>query len=270
MNASVAIFAFISTLAASPALAQTPTPCKALDPAPLIGDGILGTSEDTIAKGVWFESERGFGTICKGRDDPDQECTFNDPGMIRVNVQGVDHFYASPAGMIVKLTVRHDTGPECEITGVAPPPPPPPPPQAGYVSPARLHVVGYGLVVGLNHTGEDLKTSSSASEALKELFAQQGMGLYDTTIFDGRVAVVLVTSNVYATPKAGMAADLTVTAPPSVSLQGGALLTTRLYGADARVYALGQGVLQPCREDEKPPSKDVDSACISGGAITTQ
>jgi flagellar P-ring protein precursor FlgI len=105
-------------------------------------------------------------------------------------------------------------------------------------------LIGYGLVVGLNGTGDTLNNIPFTKQSLQAMLERLGVNIRGATIRTGNVAGVMVTANLPAFGTQGTRIDVTVSAlGDSKSLQGGTLLVTPLLGADGNVYAVGQGSL---------------------------
>jgi flagellar P-ring protein precursor FlgI len=103
-------------------------------------------------------------------------------------------------------------------------------------------LIGYGLVVGLNGTGDTLNNIPFTKQSLTAMLERLGVNIRGQTLRTGNVAAVMVTANLPAFGTQGTRIDVTVSAlGDSKSLQGGTLLVTPLLGADGNVYAVGQG-----------------------------
>ena len=103
-------------------------------------------------------------------------------------------------------------------------------------------LIGYGLVVGLNGTGDTLNNIPFTKQSLQAMLERLGVNVRGQTLRTGNVAAVMVTANLPAFGTQGTRIDVTVSAlGDSKSLQGGTLLVTPLLGADGNVYAVGQG-----------------------------
>jgi|TARA_B110000211_G_scaffold149640_1_gene170283 flagellar P-ring protein precursor FlgI len=114
-------------------------------------------------------------------------------------------------------------------------------------------LIGYGLVVGLNGTGDG--KMSFTSQSMTSMLARFGVNLSDTlSNFDGsttrntlelkNVAAVMITADLPAFAKPGQRIDVTVsTIGAATSLRGGSLIMSRLLAVDGEVYALAQGAL---------------------------
>lgn len=104
------------------------------------------------------------------------------------------------------------------------------------------HLVGYGLVVGLNGTGDTLASSPQTQESLISMLERLGVNVRDGKMSGKNVAAVMVTATLPAFARTGGRIDVSVSAiGDAQSLQGGTLLVTPLLGADSNVYAVGQG-----------------------------
>lgn len=103
-------------------------------------------------------------------------------------------------------------------------------------------LIGYGLVVGLNGTGDTLNNIPFTRQSLQAMLERLGVNVRGQNLRTGNVAAVMVTANLPAFATQGTRIDVTVSAlGDSTSLQGGTLLVTPLLGADGNVYAVGQG-----------------------------
>jgi flagellar P-ring protein precursor FlgI len=102
-------------------------------------------------------------------------------------------------------------------------------------------LVGYGLVVGLNGTGDKRQTVFS-SQSLTNLLARMGVQVSPTAILVRNTAAVLVTADLPPFAQPGTRIDISVAAiGDSTNLQGGILVLTPMKGPDGQVYAAGQG-----------------------------
>jgi len=103
-------------------------------------------------------------------------------------------------------------------------------------------LIGYGLVVGLNGTGDTLNNIPFTKQSLQAMLERMGVNIRGATIRTGNVAAVMVTGNLPAFGTQGTRMDVTVSAlGDAKNLQGGTLLVTPLLGADGNVYAVAQG-----------------------------
>ncbi len=105
-------------------------------------------------------------------------------------------------------------------------------------------LVGYGLVVGLNGTGDGLRNSPFTEEIMSNLLERLGVNVVGEESRPKNVAAVLVTATLPAFARAGGQIDVTVSAiGDSKSLLGGTLVMTPLNGADGQIYAVAQGTI---------------------------
>jgi flagellar P-ring protein precursor FlgI len=105
-------------------------------------------------------------------------------------------------------------------------------------------LIGYGLVVGLNGTGDTLNNIPFTKQSLQAMLERMGVNIRGATIRTGNVAAVMVTGNLPAFGTQGTRMDVTVSAlGDAKNLTGGTLLVTPLLGADGNVYAVAQGSL---------------------------
>lgn len=108
-------------------------------------------------------------------------------------------------------------------------------------------LLGYGLVMGLNGTGDDIKKSVFTRQALINLVQRLGMSI-TPDVFNqmktDNVAAVMVTSELPPFARPGSRIDVLVsTMGDATSLSGGTLLMTPLKGPDGKTYAVAQGPL---------------------------
>ncbi len=105
-------------------------------------------------------------------------------------------------------------------------------------------LVGYGLVVGLNGTGDSLRNATFTEASLVAMLERLGVGTRGTKLNTKNVAAVMVTATLPPFARQGTRIDATVSAlGDAKSLLGGTLLVTPLVGADGEVYAVAQGSL---------------------------
>jgi len=106
-------------------------------------------------------------------------------------------------------------------------------------------LLGYGLVVGLNGTGDKVSSSPFVEQSMKSMLTQLGIVVPPgVNINPKNVAAVVVHASLPAFTKPGQKIDITVSSVgDSKSLRGGSLLMTPLKGIDGKVYAIGQGNL---------------------------
>ncbi len=106
-------------------------------------------------------------------------------------------------------------------------------------------LVGYGLVVGLDGTGDQSTSAPFTAQSLNALLQQMGVTVPTGTNMQVKnVAAVMVTAQLPAFAQPGQVIDINVSSMGNAkSLRGGTLIATPLKGADGQVYALAQGNL---------------------------
>lgn len=106
-------------------------------------------------------------------------------------------------------------------------------------------LIGYGLVVGLDGTGDQTVQTPFTVQSIISMMQQMGVNLPPGTSLQLKnVAAVIVTSSLPAFAQPGQTLDITVSSMGNAkSLRGGTLLMTPLKGADGQVYAMAQGSL---------------------------
>lgn len=105
------------------------------------------------------------------------------------------------------------------------------------------HLTGFGLVVGLDSTGDDARQPAVAS-ALTKMLKRLGLTIDPTQLKGKNVAAVMVTAELPAFAKPGMTFDVTISSIGNAkSLAGGTLLAAPLKGPDDRTWAIAQGAL---------------------------
>jgi len=103
-------------------------------------------------------------------------------------------------------------------------------------------LVGYGLVVGLNGTGDSLQDGHFTKQSLQAMLNRLGVKPSDDGLDSDNVAAVMVTAKLPSFARQGTSIDVTVSAlGDASSLMGGTLVVTPLQGADGEVYAVAQG-----------------------------
>ena len=104
-------------------------------------------------------------------------------------------------------------------------------------------LVGYGLVVGLNGTGDSLNNAPFTRQSLAAMLERLGINTKGQTLNTQNVAAVMIAANLPAFARQGSRIDITVSALGDAdSLLGGTLLVTPLMGADGEVYAVAQEI----------------------------
>jgi len=144
-------------------------------------------------------------------------------------------------------------------------------------------LIGYGLVVGLQGTGDDASVPFT-TQSMKAMLAQMGVRIdgpltdFETAATAARIdikntAAVLVTADLPGFAKPGQRIDINVSAiGKATSLRGGSLIMTAMRGVDGEIYALAQGALTTTGIDANAAGSKVTigvptSSRIPGGAI---
>jgi flagellar P-ring protein precursor FlgI len=106
-------------------------------------------------------------------------------------------------------------------------------------------LIGYGIVVGLDNSGDQTTQTPFTTQAIANMLSQMGVNLsadQTSKLQLKNVAAVMVTTNLPPFARTGQAIDVTVSSMGNAkSLRGGTLLMTPLKGADGQVYAMAQG-----------------------------
>ncbi len=106
-------------------------------------------------------------------------------------------------------------------------------------------LIGYGLVVGLDGSGDQTTQTPFTVQSIITMLSQMGINMPQTTTLQLKnVAAVMVTASLPPFSKPGQTIDVTASSMGNAkSLRGGTLLMTPLKGADGQVYAMAQGNL---------------------------
>jgi len=120
-------------------------------------------------------------------------------------------------------------------------------------------LVGYGLVVGLNGTGDTLGSSPFTQQSIIGMLERLGVNIREESIKTKNIAAVMVTATLPPFSNQGSRIDVSVASlGDAKDLNGGTLLVTPLLGADGQVYAVAQG----------PVSVSGFSAKADAGSVT--
>jgi flagellar P-ring protein FlgI len=129
-------------------------------------------------------------------------------------------------------------------------------------------LIGYGLVVGLQGTGDTLRNAAFAEQSLQSMLERLGVNVRDSQLRTRNVAAVLVTAELPAFAGTGMRIDVSVASlGDATSLQGGTLIVTPLAGADGHVYAVGQGPVAVGGFDARGQAESVTRGTPTTGRI---
>lgn len=134
-------------------------------------------------------------------------------------------------------------------------------------------LIGYGLVVGLNGTGDSLGNSPFTQRSLIAMLERLGVNIAGQNLNTGNVAAVMVTATLPPFTNQGSRIDVSVSALGDAdSLLGGTLLVTPLMAADSEIYAIAQGEISVSGFTVQGQAATVTqniptSGRIAGGAI---
>ncbi len=128
-------------------------------------------------------------------------------------------------------------------------------------------LVGYGLVVGLNGTG-DSSSSEFTRQAISSMLKSVNVKVDSNKIKSKNVAAVVVTATLPPFSRHGDKIDIEISSiGDSKSIAGGTLLLTPLKAVDGEIYALAQGEINSGYSPDKKNTKKSSVAKIYGGAL---
>lgn len=105
-------------------------------------------------------------------------------------------------------------------------------------------LMGYGLVIGLNGTGDSLRNAPFTEQSIQSMMDRMGVNVRNATTRTKNVAAVIVTAELPPFVGRGSRIDVTVSSlGDATSLSGGSLVLTALQAADGQVYAVAQGAV---------------------------
>ena len=105
-------------------------------------------------------------------------------------------------------------------------------------------LIGYGLVIGLQGTGDSLRNAPFTAQSLRSMLERLGINYGADAPRTRNIAAVMVTANLPAFIGQGSRIDVTISSlGDAASLTGGTLIQTPLHGADGKIYAVAQGPL---------------------------
>lgn len=129
-------------------------------------------------------------------------------------------------------------------------------------------LVGYGLVVGLNGTGDGIRNSPFTEETMSNLLERLGVNVTGEKIRPKNVAAVFVTGSLPPFARMGSKIDVTVsTIGDAKSLLGGTLILTPMNGADGKIYAVAQGPIIAGGASAQGKSASVTLGVPTSGSI---
>lgn len=129
-------------------------------------------------------------------------------------------------------------------------------------------LVGYGIVVGLNGSGDSVRNAPYTEDTLAHMLERLGVNVQGEDIKPANVAAVLVTAKLPSFARAGSTIDVSVASIGDAdSLEGGTLILTPLKGANNEVYAVAQGNVVVGGLDVEAPGASVRRGIPTTGAI---
>lgn len=131
-------------------------------------------------------------------------------------------------------------------------------------------LMGYGLVVGLDGTGDQTMQTPFTTQSLNNMLSQLGITVpAGTNMQLKNVAAVMVTAEIPAFARSGETIDVVVSSMGNAkSLRGGTLLMTPLKGVDNQIYALAQGNLLVSGAGAQSGGSSVQRNQLNGARIT--
>jgi flagellar P-ring protein precursor FlgI len=129
-------------------------------------------------------------------------------------------------------------------------------------------LIGYGLVMGLQGTGDTLRNSQFTEQSLQSMLDRMGVNVRDINLRTRNVAAVIVTADLPPFVGAGSRIDVTVTSMgDATSLKGGTLMLTALQGGDGQVYAVAQGAIAVSGFSAQGQAETLTSGVATAGRI---
>jgi len=129
-------------------------------------------------------------------------------------------------------------------------------------------LIGYGLVVGLQGTGDNLRNSPFTEQALRSMLERLGAKFAKSSSQTKNVASVMITATLPAFIQKGSKIDVSISSlGDASSLVGGTLVLTPLKGADGKVYAVAQGPLTVTGFSTEGQAEKVSQGVPTSGRI---
>jgi flagellar P-ring protein precursor FlgI len=129
-------------------------------------------------------------------------------------------------------------------------------------------LIGYGLVVGLQGTGDSLRNAPFTNHALQSMLEQMGLAMRGNAMGNKNVAAVIVTADMPLGMDPGQRLDVTVSSlGDATSLMGGTLLLTQLASADGQPHASAQGAVTVTGFDAAGQAENVSQGVPTAGRI---
>ena len=129
-------------------------------------------------------------------------------------------------------------------------------------------LVGYGLVVGLQGSGDTFRNAPFTQQAVQGMLQNLGLDVHGIELRNRNVAAVIVTTDLAAGVEVGSRVDVTVSAlGDAPSLMGGTLLLTQLQGSDGVIYASAQGAVSVTGFDAAGQGETLSQGVPTAGRI---
>jgi flagellar P-ring protein precursor FlgI len=129
-------------------------------------------------------------------------------------------------------------------------------------------VLGYGLVIGLQGTGDTMRNSPFTEQSIKAMLDRMGVNVQENALRIQNVAAVAVTANLPAFVSTGSRIDVNVASlGDATSLEGGTLIMTPLAGADGEVYVVAQGAISASGFSAEGAAESVSQGVPTDGRI---
>ena len=129
-------------------------------------------------------------------------------------------------------------------------------------------LIGYGLVIGLQGTGDSLRNAPFTDQSLQSMLDRLGLAMHGASLRNKNVAAVIVTADMPLGTDAGERLDVTVSSlGDASSLMGGTLLVTQLAGVDGQARASAQGAVTVTGFDAQGQAESVSQGVPTAGRI---
>ena len=129
-------------------------------------------------------------------------------------------------------------------------------------------LLGYGLVIGLQGTGDSLRNAPFTAESLRSMLERLGINYDSSAPRTRNIAAVMVTANLPAFIGKGSRIDVTISSlGDAASLAGGTLIQTPLQGADGKIYSVAQGPIAVSGFAEQGQAERVSQGVPTVGRI---
>ncbi|OJU01919.1 MAG: flagellar biosynthesis protein FlgI [Rhizobium sp. 63-7] len=129
-------------------------------------------------------------------------------------------------------------------------------------------LIGYGLIVGLQGSGDSLRSSPFTEQSMRAMLQNLGISTQGGQSSAKNVAAVMVTANLPPFASPGSRIDVSVSSlGDATSLRGGTLIMTSLSGADGQIYAVAQGAVIVSGFQAQGEAATVTEGVTTGGRV---